>query len=376
MSLFPVYTLYPVELKQGNGCYVVDANGQKYLDLYGGHAVISIGHSHPHFTAALKDQIDHLIFYSNSVENHIQEELGRRLTQESGYDDHQLFMVSSGAEANENALKLASFHTGNAEIITYTGSFHGRTTGVVATTDNPNILPKYGSQLPVHRLSMNDAEGTEKLLKTRKIAAVIIEGIQGVAGIVVPDDDFLRSLRTLCNIYNTPLIIDEVQSGFGRTGDFFAHQHSGVQADIVSCAKGMGNGFPVGGILIHPKFKARKGMLGTTFGGNHLACRATLAVLDVLKQENLLSHAKELGEFCIQGASQFLPTNQIKGRGLMIGLDLGQPIADIRKRLIFTHHIFTGSAKNPNVIRLLPPLNVTKPQLEQFFVALEHELNS
>lgn len=374
MSLFPVYSLYPVNLVKGRGSYVYDEKGTEYLDLYGGHAVISIGHTHPHFVKTLKDQIDDLIFYSNSVENPIQEELGKRLPIESGYEDYSVFMVSSGAEANENALKLASFHTGKAEIITYTGSFHGRTTGAVATTDNPKILPEYGKQLPVHRLEMNDAVRTEALLKTGNIAAVIIEGIQGVAGIVVPDDDFLIKLRELCDQYNTPLILDEVQSGFGRTGDFFAHQHSGIKADIVPIAKGMGNGFPVGCILIHPKFEAWKGMLGTTFGGNHLACKATLAVLDVIKEENLITKAKELGDYCISRAKQFLPEEAITGRGLMIGLNLGKPIAEIRKKLIFDYNMFTGSSKNPNVIRLLPPLNIKREELDRFFDALEKEL--
>ncbi len=374
MSLFPVYSLYPVKLVKGIGSYVYDDNNQEYLDLYGGHAVISIGHTHPHFVKSLKDQIDQLIFYSNSVENPIQEELGKRLPKESGYEDYSLFMVSSGAEANENALKLASFQTGKAEIITYTGSFHGRTTGAVATTDNPKILPEYGKQLPVHRLEMNDAEGTEQLLRTGNIAAVIIEGIQGVAGIVVPEDDFLVKLRALCDQYNTPLILDEVQSGFGRTGHFFAHQHSGIKADIIPIAKGMGNGFPVGCILIHPKFNAWKGMLGTTFGGNHLACKATLAVLDVLKEENLVQKARELGVYCRERAKRFLIEDAITGRGLMIGLNLGKPIAEIRKKLIFDYRIFTGSSKNPNVIRILPPLNIKREELDRFFDALEKEL--
>lgn len=376
MSLFKVYPLFPVRLVKGQGNYVYDADGQKYLDLYGGHAVISVGHSHPKYTAALKEQIDQLIFYSNSVENPIQENLATQLANASGYPDHKLFLVSSGAEANENALKLASFHTGKSNIITFEGGFHGRTTGVVAATDNPKILPAYGQQLPISRFPMNDAASVETELQKGETAAVIIEGIQGVAGIVMPQDSFLVKLRELCTQYNVPLILDEVQSGFGRTGKFFAHQYANIEADIISCAKGMGNGFPVGGILISPKFEAKFGMLGTTFGGNHLACKATKAVLDIIAEENLIQHAAELGDYIIEKASKIIPREHITGRGLMIGLNLGKPIAPIRKRLIFEHKIFTGSSKDPNVIRLLPPLNISTTEIDYFFNAFEQELNA
>jgi len=285
-------------------------------------------------------------------------------------------MVSSGAEANENAIKLASFHTGKSNIITFRGGFHGRTTGVVAATDNPKILPAYGRQLPICRFELNDAESVEKELKKGETAAVIIEGIQGVAGIVMPDDSFLVKLRALCTEHKVPLILDEVQSGFGRTGKFFAHQYAGIKADIISCAKGMGNGFPVGGILISPRFEAKFGMLGTTFGGNHLAARATLAVLDIIEEEDLITKAKSMGDYIVERASKLIPREHITGRGLMLGFNLGQPIAPLRKNLIFDHNIFTGSSKDPNVIRLLPPLNIGMKEIHHFFTAFEQELEN
>lgn len=374
MSLFPVYPLYPVELVKGEGLHVFDASGIKYLDLYGGHAVISIGHSHPKHVQAIKDQAEKLIFYSNSVENSLQENYAKSLADASGYANYSLFMINSGAEATENALKLASFHTQKAKVIAFEKAFHGRTTGAVAATDNPKILPEYGKQLPIVRLPLNRIELVEKELKKGDISAIIVEGIQGVAGIVSPTANFLIQLRELCNQYEAVLILDEVQSGFGRSGRFFAHQYAGIEADIICCAKGMGNGFPVGGILIHPKFEAVHGMLGTTFGGNHLACAASQAVLDVIEEENLIQNAEKMGGYITEKASEFLSSNQILGRGLMIGLDLGRPIKEIRKKLIFTHHIFTGSSSNENVIRLLPPLTIGKEEIDEFFEVIRKEL--
>ena len=376
MSLFPVYPLFPVELVRGEGSRVYDKEGTEYLDLYGGHAVISVGHSHPTYVKAIQKQAEKLVFYSNSVENSIQQRYAESLTKISGLSNYQVFLVNSGAEANENALKLASFHTGKSTFISFEQAFHGRTTGAVALTDNPKILPAYGQQLPTVRLPLNDSKQVEEHLKKGDIAGIIIEGILGIAGIVTPNNEFMQQLRNLCTQYNVPLILDEVQSGFGRSGKFFAYQHFGIEADIISCAKGMGNGFPIGGILIHPKFEASYGMLGTTFGGNHLACSAAQAVLDIIENEKLIENAKEVGEYFRQQATEYFSEEQIRGTGLMLGLDLKQPIADIRKRLIFNHHIFTGSSSNKNVIRILPPLTITKKEIDQFFIALQKELKS
>lgn len=374
-KLFQVYSLYPVELVKGQGAKVIDKNGNAYLDLYGGHAVISIGHSHPHYVKAIQKQAEELIFYSNSVENSLQETYAERLTKISGYADYSVFMVNSGAEANENAIKLASFHTQKSKFIVFEKAFHGRTTGAVALTDNPNILPEYGKQLPFCRLPLNDIDLVEEQLKNGDFAGVMIEGVLGIAGIIVPDAQFLQDLRRLCDVYDVPLILDEVQSGFGRSRKFFAHQLADIQADIITCAKGMGNGFPVGCILISPKFKAKGGMLGTTFGGNHLACAASLAVLDIIEQENLMENAQEMGVYIKQEAAKLLEDKDIRGEGLMIGLDLGKPIAEIRKNLIFNHHIFTGSSSDKNVLRILPPLNITQEELDLFFNALKIEIN-
>ncbi len=375
MNLFEVYPLLDVELVKGEGACVYDTNGQKYLDLYGGHAVISIGHGHPHYLASLKNQMEQLVFYSNSVHNSLQAELATRIAQTSGYNDYNVFFINSGAEANENAIKIASFHTGKARIVAFEGAFHGRTAGAVAATDNQAINPPYSAGLPITRLPLGNIELLNETLAKGDVAAVLIEGIQGVAGIVDPGDAFLQELADTCTKHKVTLILDEVQSGFGRTGKFFAHQSANIKADMITCAKGMGNGFPVGAVLINPKYEARHGLLGTTFGGNHLACAVVHAVLDVIEDEKLIEHAAAMGNYIKEKAGELLPVENIRGRGLMIGLDLNKPIAEIRKNLIFEHHIFTGNSKNKNVLRLLPPLNITMKQIDTFFAALKQELH-
>ncbi len=368
--LFQVYSLFPIELVRGNKTKVYDHEDTEYTDFYGGHAVISIGHSHPHFVKTIQEQVAKISFYSNSVINDLQEQYATSLISASRYTDYSVFMVNSGAEANENAVKLASFHTKKSKFICFDQAFHGRTTGVVALTDNASILPEYGKQLEIIRLQLNDANAVENALKAGDIAGVIIEGILGIAGVISPEDSFLIDLRALCTKYNVPLILDEVQSGFGRTGDFFAHQHAGIQADLITCAKGMGNGFPVGAVLIHPQFEAKKGRLGTTFGGNHLACTASQSVLDVLETEDLIANAVDMGNYIHERATVYFHENQIHGRGLMVGLDLKKPIAPIREKLIFDYKIFTGSSSNKNILRLLPPLCITKDEVDLFFHAL------
>ena len=373
MQLFDVYSLFDVTPVKAKGCTIWDDKGQEYLDLYGGHAVISVGHSHPHYVHALKDQLDKIGFYSNSVRNPLQEELAERLGQISGYPDYSLFLDNSGAESNENALKLASFHTGKDRVIAFHGSFHGRTSGAVAVTDNPKIVSPFNAVHKISFCNLNDSKGVEEVLKGGDVAGVIIEGIQGCGGINIPRPGFLAELRALCDKYGACLILDEVQSGYGRSGKFFAHQWDGVQADIVTMGKGIANGFPCGGILISPKFKASKGLLGTTFGGNYLAMAAALAVLDIIEQENLVDNALKIGEYLQASIPSSPLIKEVRGKGLMTGIEFNVPVAPIRSKLLYEKHIFTGVA-GQNIIRLLAPLVLTKAQADTFINALKEVL--
>ena len=369
MNLFNVYSLYDIEPVRGSGAYVYDETGREILDFYGGHAVMSIGHAHPHYVAKVQDQVAKLGFYSNSVKNPLQLELADKLGRLSGMDDYQLFLVSSGAEATENALKLASFHTNRNRILAFDGAFHGRTSAAVNVTDNEKIKAPINKNFPVTFLPLNDLAAVRAELAKGDVAALIIEGVQGVHGIYVPEPAFLEALPELCHEHGALLILDEVQSGYGRTGKFFAFQHSRVQPDIVAMAKGMGNGFPIGGVLMHPKFEGKAGMLGTTFGGNHLACAAGIAVLDVIERERLLENATEQGRYLMEELGKTGLFTEVRGYGLMIGLQLTEPIAPLRKKLLFEHAVFTGSSKDPNTIRLLPPLNVTRAQCDRLIEA-------
>jgi len=373
MNLFDVYSLWEIEPVRGKGCHVWDREGTEYLDLYGGHAVISIGHSHPRYVKAVQEQVEKIGFYSNSVQNSLQQELADKLGEQSGYPDYSLFLCNSGAEANENALKLASFHTGKKRVIAFNGAFHGRTSGAVAVTENPAIQAPFNKGHEVTFVPLNDIVAVETEIEKGDVAAVIIEGIQGVSGIYTPEAIFLQQLTTLCNQHGPILILDEIQSGYGRSGLFFAHQRAGIQPDLITMAKGMGNGFPVGGVLIAPKFEAKKGMLGTTFGGNHLACAAAIAVLDVLKEESLVDNAKRMGEYLLQELSNINSITAIRGQGLMLGVEFLPELATIRNRLLFESHIFTGGAKN-NVMRLLPPLSISKEEIDSFITALKDKI--
>ena len=374
MSLFNVYPLFDITPVKAQDVFVYDENNTKYLDLYGGHAVISIGHSHPKYVSAITNQVEKLGFYSNSIQNPLQVELSEKLEALSGCKDYQLFLCNSGAEANENALKLASFHNGKKKVLAFKNSFHGRTSAAVAATDNPKIVAPINAQQQVDFVELDDLNTVETILKQNETCAVIVEFIQGVGGLDQSTTEFYQGLEQLCKQYNTALIADEVQSGFGRTGDFFAFQKHNITPDIISIAKGMGNGFPIGGILIHPSFEASFGLLGTTFGGNHLACAASLSVLEVIEEENLMQNAKEISAYFIDKANTISEIKNIKGRGLMLGLEFDFPIAELRKKLIFNQHIFTGSAKNPNLLRILPPLTIKKEHIDLFFEALESEL--
>lgn len=374
MELFDVYPLYDITPVQAQGSWITDQAGTRYLDLYGGHAVISIGHSHPHFVKRLQGQLQQMAFYSNSVHNPLQEQLAQNLGKASGLEDYRLFLCNSGAEANENALKLASFHTGKARVIAFENSFHGRTSAAVAATDNPALVSPLNAGHEVTFLPLNQAGALEKELEAGGVCAVILESIQGVGGLDQAGEDFLRQAEALCTKYGAVLIADEVQSGFGRSGAFFAFQHAGIRPGIVSMAKGMGNGFPVGGILVHPDFRASHGLLGTTFGGNHLACTAVLSVLEVLEQEQLVPRAAGMERFFRDRAAGLPGLRQVKGRGLMLGLEFDFEVAPLRSRLIYTHRIFTGSSKNKNLLRILPALSVGKEDLELLFNALEKEL--
>ncbi|MDE6174739.1 MAG: aminotransferase class III-fold pyridoxal phosphate-dependent enzyme, partial [Duncaniella sp.] len=357
MNLFDVYSLYDIEPVKGRGCHVYTADGTEYLDLYGGHAVISVGHAHPLYVEAVSDQVSRLGFYSNSVQNSLQQKLADRLGRISGYNDYSLFLCNSGAEANENAMKLASFHTGRRKILAFDRAFHGRTSGAVAATDNPRIQAPFNSTDNVVFAPLNDIEAAEKLLSSGEFAGAIIEGIQGVAGIRMVDDDFMRRLRELCTANGTLLILDEIQSGYGRTGRFFAHQYTGVRPDIITCAKGIANGFPMGAVLISPAIPAVKGMLGTTFGGNHLACAAAIAVIDAMEGEAMVANAAAEGEYLMEElrrlATECDEITEIRGRGLMIGIEIKGSASEIRKRLLFEHRIFTGGA-GEHTVRLLP----------------------
>ena len=374
MKLFDVYPLYNVTPVSAKGIVVTDDKGQDYLDFYGGHAVISIGHTHPHYVQRLKDQLDKIGFYSNAVQNPLQEELAEKLGVISKCEDYNLFMCNSGAEANENALKMASFATGKSKIIAFNNGFHGRTSAAVAVTDNPSINAEINQQHEVVFLDLNDIKGFEREI-SKNVCAVIIESIQGVGGLDEPTTDFLQKVAALCKENDALLIADEVQSGFGRSGKFFGFQHHNIQPDIISIAKGMGNGFPVGGVLIHENIKAKYGMLGTTFGGNHLACVATLAVLEVIEGENLIANAEELGIYFNEKAKEIPQVKRVKGKGLMLGLEFDFQVADLRKKLIHEHHLFTGGAKDKTVLRVLPALNITKQDLDVFFTALKTALS-
>lgn len=375
MNLFDVYPLIPVTLVKADGCRLWDEQGQEYLDLYGGHAVISIGHSHPHYVKRINDQVNKLGFYSNSIQIPIQQSLADKLAELSCLHSYQLFLVNSGAEANENALKMASFVTKKAGFIAFSGSFHGRTSAAVALTDNPKLVAPCNARDDFFILPFGDLESVEKVLSSESIAGIIVEGIQGVGGIQVPTADFLLGLSKLATKYEAKLILDEVQSGYGRTGRFFAHQWvDGINPDLITIAKGMGNGFPIGGVLLSPEFKASYGLLGTTFGGNHLACAAGLAVLEVLEAERLQQKALELGERLMAELLTIPGVLAVRGKGLMIGLDLNQDAGPIRSLLVSKYKIFTGSAAGKETIRLLPPLSVEWDQLHSFVVALKEVL--
>ncbi len=373
MKLFDVYPLFDIEIVKGLGCHVWDKAGTEYLDLYGGHAVISVGHSHPTYVKAISEQVSRLGFYSNSVINSLQQTLADKLGEASGYDDYALFLINSGAEANENALKLASFHNGKKRVLTFKHAFHGRTSAAVRVTDNPKIIAPVNEDLNVTYLPLNDPYAVEVELKRGDVSSVIIEGIQGVGGIQLPSDEFMRTLRELCTRYGAALILDEIQSGYGRSGKFFAHQYAGIRPDLITVAKGIANGFPMGAVLISPTFKPVYGMLGTTFGGNHLACAGAIAVLDILKAEHLVENAAHVGSYLLQELKGWGRIKEVRGRGLMIGLEFDEPIKEIRQRLLFKEHVFTGVA-GTNTIRLLPPLCLTKAEADMFLERFERAL--
>lgn len=373
MNLFDVYPLFDIDIVKGIGCRTYDKQGIEYLDLYGGHAVISIGHSHPYFVQKLTQQAEKLVFYSNSIINRLQSELAEKLGKASGYEDYSLFLVSSGAEANENALKLASFHNGRTKIIAFDKSFHGRTSAAVRVTNNPKIVAPINEGFDVEFIALNDIDTVRKSLSNGDVCAVIIEGIQGVGGIKIPNNEFMQQLSIACKENGTLLIVDEVQSGYGRSGKFFAHQHAGIKPDLITVAKGMGNGFPVGGLLISPGFKASHGLLGTTFGGSHLACAAAIAVLDVMKAENLVENARKTGDYIIEELKKIPQIKEVRGLGLMIGIEFEQPIAALRKSLLFNKKIFTG-VTGTNVIRLLPPLCLSKQDANSFITKFKEAI--
>ena len=369
MKLFDVYPLFDINIVRGKGCHVWDEQGTEYLDLYGGHAVISIGHSHPHYVEMISKQVATLGFYSNSVINKLQQQLAERLGKACGYDDYQLFLINSGAEANENALKLASFHNGRTRLVSFSKAFHGRTSLAVEVTDNPKIIAPVNANQHVTYLPLNDTEAMRAELRKGDVCAVIIEGILGIGGIRVPDEAFLQALREECTATNTVLILDEIQSGYGRSGKFFAHQYAGIRPDMITVAKGIGNGFPMGAVLISPEFKPVYGQLGTTFGGNHLACSAALAVLDVIEGEGLVENAARVGAYLLDELKKFAQIKDVRGRGLMIGLEFEQPIKELRSRLLHEQKVFTG-VSGTNVIRLLPPLCLSMDEADMFLERL------
>ncbi|MDR2086588.1 MAG: aminotransferase class III-fold pyridoxal phosphate-dependent enzyme [Dysgonamonadaceae bacterium] len=365
MKLFDVYPRWNIEPVRAQGCKVYDKNGTEYLDFYGGHAVISVGHSHPGYVKKITEQLNKIGFYSNSVQVSLQEEYAEKLGRASGYPDYSLFMVNTGAEANENALKLASFHNQRTKTLAFNRSFHGRTAIAVSVTDNPKYRPPINKGLEVVFVPLNDWDAVEKTLKNRDISSVIIEGIQGIGGIIVPEPEFLRKLSRLCRETETVLILDEIQSGYGRSGKFFAHQYAGIRPDIITIAKGMGNGFPVSGVLIAPQFTAVHGQLGTTFGGNHLACAAAIAVLDIMEEEKLIENAAQIGDYLKHELAKLPLIKDVRGSGLMIGLEMEEPIQAIRNRLLFEEKVFTG-ATGTHIFRLLPPLCIDREIADEF----------
>ena len=365
MKLYDVYPLFDINLIKGKGCHVWDDKGQEYLDLYGGHAVISIGHAHPHYVEMISSQVAQLGFYSNSVINKLQQELADRLGELSGYDDYQFFLINSGAEANENALKLASFYNGRTRVLVQEKAFHGRTSLAVEATHNPKIIAPINANGHVTYLPMNDLPAWEEELAKGDVCAVMIECIQGVGGIRLVTPEFMQGLRALCDKYDTVLVCDEIQCGYGRSGKFFAHQHTGIRPDIITVAKGIGNGFPMGGVIISPRFTPVYGQLGTTFGGNHLACAAAIAVLDVMKQENLVENAAKVGAYLMEELKKLPQIKEVRGQGLMIGMEFEEPIKDIRRKLLFEQKVFTG-VSGTNVIRLLPPLCLSMEEATEF----------
>jgi len=376
MNLFEVYPRFNVVLDRASGVYLWDDKDQQYLDLYGGHGVISIGHSHPEYLARLKDQMDKMVFYSNSVHLPIQEELAIKLSEASGYKDFDLFLCNSGAEANENALKLASFHTGKKKVIAFKGSFHGRTAAALNVTDNSKLsAPLNLDNFPVEYVELNDEEHLVQAVSPGDVCAIIIEGIQGVGGLDAPSLSYLKMLSQLSKQHGIVLILDEIQSGYGRSGKFFAHQYADITPDIITMAKGMGNGFPIGGVLISPEIKAKYGLLGTTFGGNPLACAAGIAVLEVIKKESLLENVNTVSRYLIDKLKQFSQIKNVKGKGLMLGVEFDFPIKEIREELLYKHHLFTGSSSNPNLLRILPPLVITQEQADTFIKALTEVLS-
>ena len=375
MKLYDVYPLFDINIVKGKGCHVWDEKGEEYLDLYGGHAVISIGHAHPHYVEMISNQVAQLGFYSNSVINKLQQELADRLGELSGYDDYQFFLINSGAEANENALKLASFYNGHTRVLVQEKAFHGRTSLAVEATHNPKIIAPINANGHVTYLPMNDLPAWEAELAKGDVCAVMIECIQGVGGIRLVTPEFMQGLRALCDKYDTILICDEIQCGYGRSGKFFAHQHTGVRPDIITVAKGIGNGFPMGGVLISPKFTPVYGQLGTTFGGNHLACAAAIAVLDVMKQVGLVENAAKVGAYLMEELKKFPQIKEVRGQGLMIGMEFDEPIKDIRRRLLFEQKVFTG-VSGTNVIRLLPPLCLSMAEAEEFLKRFKQALEA
>ena len=375
MKLFDVYPLFDIEIESGKGCHVYDTKGTEYLDLYGGHAVISIGHSHPHYLDALSKQASKLVFYSNSVINSLQVKLAERLGKVAGIDDYQLFLINSGAEANENAIKLASFVTGRKRIIAFNKAFHGRTSAAVEATDNPKIQAPVNSNHNVTFLPLNDIEAVKKELAKGDVAAVIIEGIQGVGGIRISEDNFLKELRQATKEAGTMLILDEIQSGYGRSGRFFAHQYAGIHPDMITMAKGIANGYPFAAVAISNDIKPVYGQLGTTFGGNHLGCAAAIAVLDVIENEKLVENAEKIGQYLIDNLKGLPGVKEVRGRGLMIGIEMEREAKELRRRLIFDQHIFTGAA-GTNIIRLLPPLCITKEDADRFIESFKKELKN
>lgn len=374
MNLFDVYPLFDINIVQGKGCHTYDDKGIEYLDLYGGHAVISVGHAHPHYVQKISEQVAKMGFYSNSVINTLQSDFAEKLGKQCGYEDYSLFLINSGAEANENALKLASFHNGRKKVVSFKKSFHGRTSASVRVTDNPKIIAPINEGINVTFLELNDINAVRATLSAEDICAVIIEGIIGIGGILVPDPKFLQELRQVCTETGTILILDEIQSGYGRSGKFFAHQYADIRPDLITLAKGIGNGFPMGALMISPMFKAVYGMLGTTFGGNHLACAAGLAVLEIMEKENLVENALNVGNFLISELKKNPKIKEVRGLGLMIGLEFENPIKEIRHKLLFEKHIFTG-VSGTNVIRLLPPLCLSMDEAKQFLSALNDVLS-